>query len=133
MKEIVRAFNRDKCCHLAFCVLYYKHIMIVNDTSRVVRMMPQLGASLTIVILTTLEVSFMLLELSFMLLKNIYSTGITQDDSHLQFLYRPLIKVNSSSICFIQLSFKPKHVLLVLCPNTHYCQLWACTIKHFYT
>ncbi len=30
--------------------LYYKHITIVNDTYRVVRMMPLLGASLKIVI-----------------------------------------------------------------------------------
>ena len=40
-------------------------------------MMPQLGASLTIVILTTLEMSFMLLEMSITLLENIYSTGVS--------------------------------------------------------
>ncbi len=40
-------------------------------------MTPQLGASLTIIILTTLEVSFLLLESSIMLLENIYGTGIT--------------------------------------------------------
>jgi hypothetical protein len=34
--------------------LYYKNIPIVNDTSRVIRMMLQLGASLMIVILPTL-------------------------------------------------------------------------------
>ncbi len=48
--------------------LYYKNITTVSDTSRVVRMMPQLGAPLTIIILTTLEVSFMLLESSITLL-----------------------------------------------------------------
>jgi len=35
-----------------------KNIMIMNDTSGVVRMTPQLGASLMIIVLTTLEVSF---------------------------------------------------------------------------
>ncbi len=39
----------------------YKNVMIVNDTSRVVKIMPQLGASLMIVILTTVEVSFMVI------------------------------------------------------------------------
>ncbi len=67
--------------------LYYKKIMIVNDTSRVIRIMPQLRASLTIVILMTLEVSLMLLESSIMLLNNIYSTGITYNDRHLQWSY----------------------------------------------
>jgi len=53
----------------------------------------QVAASPTIVILKTLDVSFMLLEnmivilttlhLSFMLLANIYSTGITHDNYHL--------------------------------------------------
>ncbi len=37
----------------------------INDTSKVIRMMPQLGASLTIVILMNLELSFMLPESSF--------------------------------------------------------------------
>ncbi len=71
---------------MTFCV-YYKNITIVNDTSRVVRTTPQLGASLTIIILMTLEVSFMVLEssimlpeLSIILLENIYSTGITIND-----------------------------------------------------
>jgi hypothetical protein len=50
-------------------------------------MMPQLGASLTIVILMTLEVSFMLLESSIRLLENIYSTGFTHDDRHLRMSY----------------------------------------------
>jgi len=49
--------------------LYYKHIMIVNDDSI---MTLQVVVSPTIVILTTLEVSFMLLA-------NIYSTGVTHD------------------------------------------------------
>jgi hypothetical protein len=44
--------------------LYYKNIRILNDTSRVIRMTPQLGASLMIVTLMTLEVSLMVLELS---------------------------------------------------------------------
>jgi hypothetical protein len=42
--------------------MYLKHITIVNDNSRVVRMMLQVVASLMIVILMTLEASFMLLE-----------------------------------------------------------------------
>ncbi len=55
--------------------------MVVNDTSRVNRMivevMLQVVASLTIFILMTLEVSFMLLESSITLLENIYnSTGV---------------------------------------------------------
>ncbi len=57
------------------CSLYYKHIAIVNDHSRVVRMMLQVVASPTIVIPMTLDMPFMLLE-------NIYSTGITHDDFH---------------------------------------------------
>ncbi len=52
------------------CGLYQKLITIVNDDSI---MMLQVVASPTIIILTTLEVSFMLLA-------NIYSTGITHDD-----------------------------------------------------
>ncbi len=60
------------------CGLYYKNITIVNDTSRVVRMTPQLGASLMIVILT-----IMLLQLSIMLLDNVYSTGVTHDNRHM--------------------------------------------------
>jgi len=46
-------------------------------------MTPQLGASLAIVILTTLEVSFMLLVLSIMPLENIYSIGVTHGNCHL--------------------------------------------------
>ena len=42
--------------------LYYTNITIVNDTSRVIKMMPQLGPSHMIVILMTLEVPFMLIE-----------------------------------------------------------------------
>jgi hypothetical protein len=49
--------------------------------------MPQVVASLTITILTTLEVSFTILELSLMLLDTIYSTGITHDDRHLHSSY----------------------------------------------
>ncbi len=52
--------------------LYYKHIMIVNDDSRAVRMTLQAVTSLTIFILITLK-------LSFMLLQNIYSRGVTYD------------------------------------------------------
>jgi hypothetical protein len=44
------------------CGLYYKHIMIVNEDFRVVRMMLQVVVSPTIVILTTLEVSSMFQE-----------------------------------------------------------------------
>ncbi len=47
----------------------------------------QIVASLMIVILTTLEVSFMLLDSSITLLENIYSTGVTHDDCHLRSSY----------------------------------------------
>ena len=53
--------------------LHYKHITIVNDDSRAVRMTLQTLAQPTIISLTTLELSFMLLE-------NIDSTGINHDD-----------------------------------------------------
>ncbi len=56
---------------MTFSGLYYNAITIENDTSRVIRMMPQLGASLTINILLTLEVPFMLLESSITFLENI--------------------------------------------------------------
>jgi hypothetical protein len=56
--------------------LYYKHNTIVNDDSRVVRMMLQVVAPPTIVILTALEVSIMLLN-------NIYSIDITHDNRHM--------------------------------------------------
>jgi hypothetical protein len=56
--------------------LYYKHITIVNDHFRVVRMTLQVVASPMIVILTTLEVLFTLLE-------NFYSTAITHDDRNI--------------------------------------------------
>jgi len=52
--------------------LYYKHITIVNDNSI---MMLQDVASPRIIVLMTLEVSFMLLA-------NIYSRGITHDNHH---------------------------------------------------
>ncbi len=57
-------FNMISMANLVSCGLHYKNNMIVSDTSRVVRMTPQLESSLTIIILTTLDVSFMLLELS---------------------------------------------------------------------
>ncbi len=57
-------------------VWYYKHITIVNDDSRVVRMTLQIVALPIIIILTALEVSFMLLE-------NIDSTGVTHDDQNM--------------------------------------------------
>jgi hypothetical protein len=57
------------------CII--KNIMIVNNTPTVVKMIPQLGPSLAIIILMTPEVSFMLPESSIMLLDNIYSTGVT--------------------------------------------------------
>ncbi len=66
---------------------FIKNITIINDTSRVIRMMPQLGASIIIVIMVTLEVIFMLLESSIMLLKFIYSTGTTHDNHHLPLSY----------------------------------------------
>ncbi len=58
-----RLYTFDFCIkQLAdFTSLYYKHITIVND-SRVVKMTLQIVVSPTIVILMTLEVSFMLLE-----------------------------------------------------------------------
>jgi hypothetical protein len=42
-----------------------KNITIVNDSSGVARMMSQLGASLMITILTTLEVSFTIIKFKF--------------------------------------------------------------------
>jgi hypothetical protein len=54
------------------------NIIIINDTSRVIRMIRQLGVSL----LMTLEVSFMLLVSLIMVLEIIYSTGVTHDDRH---------------------------------------------------
>jgi hypothetical protein len=53
--------------------LYYKHKMIVNDDSVVIRMTLQVVASPTIIILTVLEVSVTLLQ-------NIYSTVVTHDN-----------------------------------------------------
>jgi hypothetical protein len=73
------SYNRKKKCSLVSNALayntnglYYKHITIVNDDSI---MSLQVVASPTIIILTTLEVSFMLLA-------HIYSRGITHDDHH---------------------------------------------------
>ncbi len=67
--------------------LYYNNITIINDTSRVIRMMLQLGVSLRNITLMTTEVSFKLLVSSSMLLENIYSSGVTHDDHHLRSSY----------------------------------------------
>jgi hypothetical protein len=64
--------------------LYYKHIIIINDDSRVVS---KRHSKLWRHFLATLEVSFRLLESSIMLLVNIYSTGITHDNCHLRLSY----------------------------------------------
>jgi hypothetical protein len=53
------------------CGLDYKNMTIVNDDC-------------TTIWSITLESSIILLELSIMLLENIYSTGVTHDDRHLQ-------------------------------------------------
>jgi hypothetical protein len=66
----------DPLLHITICGLYYKDIIIANDDSRVIRKTLQVVASPMIVILTTLEVSFMLLD-------NIYTKGIPYDH-HLQ-------------------------------------------------
>jgi hypothetical protein len=58
------------------CGLYCKHITIINDDSRVVRIMLQFVASATNVMLTTLGP---LAIATLMPLENIYSTGITYD------------------------------------------------------
>ncbi len=81
------SYKEKKFCNIHTSGLYNKNITIVNDTSRVVRMMPQLGASLMIVILTTLDLLFMLLESSIMLLENIYSEGASHDDCNLRWSY----------------------------------------------
>jgi hypothetical protein len=47
--------------------------------------MLQFVASLTIIIMAALEVSFMFLESSIVLLENIYSTVVTHDDRHMPF------------------------------------------------
>ncbi len=56
----------------ASCGLYYKYITIVNDDSVLTL---QVVVSPTIIILTTLEVSFMLLAHN-------YIIGVTHDDCH---------------------------------------------------
>jgi hypothetical protein len=71
--ELVMKGMRNVGIYIHEQCLYYKHIMIVNDDSRFIRMMLQVVALSTINILMTLEVSFTLLE-------NIYGTGITDDD-----------------------------------------------------
>ncbi len=55
------------------CGLYYKYVTIMNADSRVVRMTFQVVASPTIIIVMTIEVSYVLLE-------NINSTGVTPDN-----------------------------------------------------
>jgi hypothetical protein len=57
---------------ITYLCLYFKHITIINDD---LIMTLQVVASPMNIILTTLEVSFMLLA-------NIYCRGITHDDSH---------------------------------------------------
>jgi hypothetical protein len=56
--------------------LYYKHITIVNDDSRVNRMTLQDVATPRIVILTTLETHTIVILIT---LQNTYSTRITYD------------------------------------------------------
>jgi len=56
--------------------LCHKHITIVNDDSRVIRMMLQAVASPTIGILTTLEASVIVI---LMTLESIYNAGVTYD------------------------------------------------------
>ncbi len=58
------------------CGLYHKNIMTVNTPPESSEVRLQVVASLTIVILMALELSFTLLE-------NSYSTGITHDGHHL--------------------------------------------------
>ncbi len=58
--------------NFAFCGLYYRHITIINDNSI---MALQVVASPMIIILMTLDMSFMLPA-------NIYSRGITHDNHH---------------------------------------------------
>jgi hypothetical protein len=68
-------------------------------------MMPQLGASPMIIILTTLEVSCLLLELSITLLDNIFSTGVTHDNYHLQLPYFLATGHRSSLLVTLMLLF----------------------------
>ncbi len=53
----------------------YKNPTVVNDTSSVIRMITEHGASFSIDILMTLKVLFMPLKSSVMLLENIHNTG----------------------------------------------------------
>ncbi len=64
--------------------LFYKHIMIVNDDPIV---FSKCCSKLWRHFLTTLEVSFMLLDSSIVLLENNHSTDNTHDDSHLRASY----------------------------------------------
>ncbi len=69
------------------CGLYYIHLTIINDDSL---MTLQVVASPMSAILTTLEMSFMLLA-------NIYSRCVTHEDRHVMIViylqYRPLVKL----------------------------------------
>ncbi len=56
------------------CGLYHKHVMIVNENSRVVRMMLQVELSPTIIILMTIEAPVIVILMN---LENFYSTAIT--------------------------------------------------------
>ncbi len=77
--------------------------MIVNEDARVVRMMLQVVASPMIVILTTLEVSFMLLE-------NIYSTVITRDARNIFILMDRIVSFPGMQA--VPLLRQPRHLAL---------------------
>ena len=66
--------------------------MIVNEASKVVRMTLQVVASPRVIILMTrvapmIVINLTTLEVSFKLLENIYSKGITHDNCHLRLPY----------------------------------------------
>jgi hypothetical protein len=63
----------------------------------------QIVASLMIVILTTLEVSFMLLESSIMLLENMYGTEITHDET-IVIYHHPIFIVSATGFAMIACS-----------------------------
>jgi len=92
--------------------LFYNNNTIVNDTSWVTRMTPQLGASLTIIILATLWVSFMLLESSITLLENIYRHVSLTTVIFLE--YRPLDPLRSTGKIF---SYKMVWPTIILSSN----------------
>jgi len=58
------------------CGLYCKHIIIINDSSRVIRIMLQILALPIIVILTNLEAPMIII---MMIIENFYSAGIILD------------------------------------------------------